>query len=245
MKKIILFLFIFLISTAVAQDFSTEEIKFKGKELSAAGMDPNSGELEIKFNIAYSPILPAGAIYSLMDISTGYETIVQIGFAPVNHDPLAIYLPDQTFNFFQKPYDIKTDSFNLKVKFLAWNKEGESSEYLNIKSLVVDHENSISKIALENPDDSYIQIGSFRHYQNAYPMITEMLPFLEIKPNFYLVASEIFVDNKKQTIYRIFAGPYDKSSANKLRAEINEKKGKTVFIKTGDSIVKENRGNKK
>ncbi len=243
MKKIILLLMLALTSSLYSVgEVNIEMIEFKGCRLEQAGLDNGSGEIRFKLNIAYSPILPAGAIYSLMDTVTGLEALVQIGFAPVDNGPFSIYLPESTFNFFSNGYDSPADDFNLKVKFLAWNREDSSSEYLNIKNLVIDPDRSIERLRENNPNNSYIQIGSFRHYQNAFPLITELMPYLEVRPNFYLIPHEIYVDNVKQTIYRIFAGPYDTALANRLKQEINAINNRTVFIRTGDNILIENSG---
>jgi hypothetical protein len=180
--------------------------------------------------------LPAGGIYSVTDNTTGKEAIVQIGYTIVNQSPYTLYLPEYLFSFFISTYEKKPETLNLKIKFLGWNKIGAESLYLDVQSLMVEPENSVTEIKKNGKDKFYLQLGSYSFQQNAFPAITDMLPYLELRPHFYLIRIDL---GKDKQAYRILAGPYSQVEAKRITETLNSNKKTSIFIQNYDAIVKE------
>lgn len=195
------------------------------------------------FNIAYSPILPAGAIYSIKNSKTDKEAIIQIAHTPINLSPVIIYLSHEMYSFLNGDSE---NELQLKLKFLAWNKEDEGSAYLNLQSLIVEPEESYQEIKNNGTDTYYIQLGAFTYYQNSYPIIENMMPMLRIIPHFYFVENKL--EDSDKNIYQILAGPYSVDTARKIAKKINKSTGETVFIQSGKALLNKknkNEGNDK
>lgn len=240
MKRIFLFVLMLLLTQHLfCENLNIDEALFEGINIKDSSYDFKDGEADFKFNIAYSPFLPAGGIYSIIDTITGKEAIVQIGFAEVDKSPYTIYLPEYIYNFFSSSYDKEIDKLNLKIKFLAWNREGEESNSFNIYSLIVKPEDTKKEISKNGEDLYYIQLGAFSYYQNSYPVIYKLLPSLEVVPKFYMVKKVVETKDKSVEIYRVLAGPYSFDSAKEITKNINSGKKATVFMHSSESVLKE------
>ena len=67
-----------------------------------------------------------------------------------------------------------------------------------------------------------------------------MMPYLKIVPQFYLIKKQILVnDNEKKDTYRLLVGPYSLEDAREISKKINDNKKTTVFIHSGEAILKE------
>ena len=240
MKKILIIyifsLFCFLISS---QELDIQKIDFSGVNCTNYKEKFDFSEQSSKFNVAFSSILPAGGIYSVTDNTTGKEAIIEIGYTIVNQSPYTIYLPEYLFNYYISTYEKKPEKLNLHIKFLGWNKPGAESLYLDVQSLLVEPNNSISEIKKNGKDKVYLQLGTYSFQQNAFPAITEMLPYLELRPHFYLIKIEL---TKDKSAYRILAGPYTDSEAKRITEELNSNKKTSIFIQKYESIIKSEGG---
>lgn len=214
---------------------SIEDLVFYGLNIETSDYKGNKEELEKHFSIAYSPFLPAGAIYEIKNIKTGKTAIVQIGIAEVNKSPFVLYLPNNLFSFFSSPGEKEIE---LKLKFIGWNKDSEKAVYLDILNYIVVPENAISEIKENGKECYYLQLGAFTYYQNAYPQILKMIPFIKVVPKFYLVKLK---HQETKDLYRIIAGPfYSLKEIRQIGEEINNKiKDAKIYIKTGENILKE------
>lgn len=241
MKKIIISILLFLSFCLFPQNniLDIDNISFEGFNLSQSIYKSEKKEIENNYNVIYSPFLPAGAIYSIKDKNTGKEAIVQIGHLQVDNSPYSLYIPEYLFNFFLKFYKEKKEKIEFKIKFLAWNKAGEESRYLNLLSLVVNENNSLNEVNKNGANKNYIQLGAFTYYQNSYPVIEEMIPYLKIIPRFYIFKKETTLNNEKKVIYRLLAGPYSLEEAKEIANKINSQKKTTVVIHTTETIIKE------
>lgn len=220
------------------QDRELEKIDFIGISLSRYNEKPSETEQTKKFNIAYSPILPAGAVYSITDKTTGKEAVVEIGLLVVNQSPYNIYLNDHLYNFFSEGLSPQPEKVNLKLKFLGWNKEGEEARYLDIQSLIIEPDFSINEISKNGKDKYYIQLGSYSYHQNAYPAITELLPFLEIRPHFYMIKKEA---DKNKPLFRVLAGPYTIDDARRVVNLLNKKKSSNYYLQSSESVIEKSK----
>jgi hypothetical protein len=240
MKKT-LFLAISILFTYMiwGQEIDIQKIDFNGVNLVNYQDKINFSEQNSKYNIVFSSILPAGGIYSIKDNVTGKESIVQIGFSIADQSPYTLYLPEYLFNFFISTYDKKPDMVNLRIKFLGWNKTGAESLALDVQSLLVEPDNSIPEIKKNGKDKFYLQLGSYSFQQNAFPAITELLPYLELRPHFYLIRINLTND---KSAYRILAGPYSQTEAKRITETLNSSKKTSIFIQNYDAIVKDDAG---
>lgn len=242
MKKIIIPILIFFSFTIFSQNniLDIDKISFEGFNLSQSTYKAEEKEIENNYSVIYSPFLPTGAIYSIKDKNTGKEAIVQIGYLQVDDSPYALYIPEYLFEFFSKFYKEKKEKIEFTIKFLAWNKTGEESRYLNLLSLVVNENNSLDEVNKNGSNKNYIQLGAFSYYQNSYPVIEEMIPYLKIIPRFYIFKKEITLNNEKKIIYRLLAGPYSLEEAREIANKINsQKKTTVVIIHSTETIIKE------
>jgi hypothetical protein len=241
MKRLTIFGFflMFTFSLSAIEITDMKNVQFRGKSRVGVEASLKDAEGDYNYSIAYSPLLPAQGIYSAVDTVTGRETIIQVGYAEVPGDPYVLYLPDEMFSFFSDVYDTPVSEVQLQLRFLAWNKQGQEAEHLNIQSLIIQPEEVLDQIESNGDDKKYIQIGSFSYYQNAYPVITDLLPYLELRPEFYLVKSKIERDGETRTLYRILAGPYQLNDARQIVNKVNEQKKSSVFIRSSDTIKRE------
>jgi len=244
MKKIIILIFIisccFYIFTQEKNVTNLNDVVFEGTNIESSSYSANINEANNNYCIVYSPVLPSGAIYSIKDRKTGKEAVVQIGNAQVDKSPYVLYLPGYLFNFFSKFHSEKTEKISLKIKFLAWNKGDEQSSYLNLLSLVVNEYNSFNEVSKNGLDKHYIQLGAFSFFQNSYPIIEDMMPFLKIVPKFYIFKKEVTIKNEPKVIYRILAGPYSsQEEAKEIANNINLNKKINVVIYSAESIIYE------
>jgi hypothetical protein len=227
-------LFILALENIPAQDKALDKLDFIGISLSKFGEKPSDADNSRKLNIAYSPVLPAGAVYNLTDRLTGKQAMIEIGLLTVNQSPYNIYLNDYLYNYFAEGMNPKPEKFDLKLKFIGWNKEGEEAQSLDIQSLMVEPENSLSEISANGKDKYYIQLGSYSYHQNAYPAITELLPYLEVKPHFYMIKKE---SEKTKPLFRILAGPYSVEDARRIVNILNRKKSTNYYLQSSDSVI--------
>jgi hypothetical protein len=243
MKKLIFaFMFSTILFNILPQDKiqDVEQVVFTGINIDTSDYKNNKDENKTNYSIVYSPFLPSGGIYSLIDKNSGKEAIIQIGNAMVNQSPFNLYISNDLFNFFSSFYPDKKDKLNLYVKFLAWNKKDNESDFLNLSNLIVKLEDSYAEITKNGLDKYYIQLGSFSYYQNSYTLISDMMPYLKIVPQFYLVKKQITVNNnEKKDTYRLLVGPYSLDDAREITKKINDNKKTTVFIHSGEAILKE------
>jgi hypothetical protein len=246
MKK--LFSIIVIFSALIfcnAQEIDIQKVDFTAVNVLNHIDKFDSSEIEKKFNLAFSAILPAGGIYLLTDNITGKEAVVQIGYSIINQSPFVLYLPDYIYKYFSSTYDKKVDKVSLKVKFLGWNKPDEEAQALDLQSLIVEPDQSLSEIQKNGKDKVYIQLGSYSYQQNAFPAITEMMPYLEMRPHFYLIKKDIKQNEEDKSIYRILAGPYSSKDAKRIVSLLNKTKNKSVFIHNIDTIFKEEKAGSK
>ena len=139
------------------------------------------------------------------------------------------------YSFFSKAYHEKKSQINLKLRFLAWNKQGEESLDINVQSLLVKPEASLYEIKKNGNDQFYIQLGAFSYYQNSYPIIYQMMPSLNVIPHFYILEKE--KRNSDDHIYKILAGPYSLKTAKEIAKKIYKKKKQPVIIQSGEKII--------
>ena len=231
MKRIFIIALVFSFSFFLtSKEFDISKIKFSGLDIKSLS-DESSYEISSCYNIAYSAILPADAIYIAEDTVTGKEAIIQISPVSVDAPPYTIYLTEKQFQFFTSTYEKSVDFLTLNLKFLGWNKK--INNYSKRPKIITPDE-SYDQI-LKNSDDSlYIQLGSFSHYQNGYPLITELLDSLSLLPSFYIVKSKI----NDRYVYKILAGPYSKDDASNIIVNNNLKEVK-MFIRNYSSIIED------
>ncbi|MBP7553771.1 MAG: SPOR domain-containing protein [Spirochaetes bacterium] len=236
-------IFILLATVAIfSDDIEIGSIEFEAIKISELKSSIDTSEIYQKYNIAYSSILPEGAIYSITDKITGLEAVIQIGYSSADSHPKNIYITDNLYDFFAKNYEKKPDKIGLSIRFAGWNQESDGSVYANIEELVVNPENSPSEIQKNESDKYFIQLGSFSYYQNAYPQISNMLPVMLKKPKFYLIKKNIMKDGKKTEIYRVLAGPYSFSEARSISEEVNTKYNASVFFQSRDRALSDING---
>ncbi|MCG8570327.1 MAG: hypothetical protein MJB14_09320 [Spirochaetes bacterium] len=239
MKRFFIIIFLINLLNLAAEEINLAKITFEGVNLKKKKKTFQESESKSKFNIAFSSILPHDGIYRITDEVTGKEAIIQIGYYMTKTPPKTLYLPDYLFSFLANAYEKKIDKVSLKLQFLGWAKTESESDFLNIQSLVISPENAATKIVENGDNQYYIQLGSYEYYQNSFPKITEMLPFLEVRPNFYMMRYQMKKNNQDILVYRVLAGPYDKNIAKKLLKVIHSTRDKTVFMKSGKTILKE------
>jgi len=234
MKKIFycFLLFVLLLLFFNGEEIDIKDVEFKGLNVKESTYEFDKNELKGNYNIVYSPFLPAGGIYSIKDVKTGKEAIVQVGFAEVDKSPYIIYMPEYLFNFFASSHENDVKSLQLKIKFLAWNREGEEANNLNIYSLVVKPEDAIEEITENGKNVYYLQIGAFSFYQNSYPLIIKLLPSLKVVPRFYMVKKD-----KDNEMFRVLAGPYTIEKAREISKDINTAKKSKIYIKSGEKVL--------
>lgn len=217
------------------ENSSLDSYVFYGVNVKNSDYTVSENELVANYSIAYSPFLPAGAVYYVTDKKSGKSAIVQIGVAKVNKSPFVLYLSDRLFSFFVQDLNVK--EVMLTLKFIGWNRAEESALYLDILNFIVSPEKAVSEIKENDEDSYYIQLGAFSYYQNAYPQIVKLIPFFKIIPRFYLVKVG---QKENQEIYRILAGPLSLKDAKAVTGRINEKvKNLKLYIQPKASILKD------
>jgi len=230
MKRFFIVILVFEVSfLLISQELDISKIKFSG--LSIKSLPEEIYESSSCYNIAYSSILPADAIYIAEDTVTGKEAIIQI--SPVNTDssPYIIYLTEKQFQFFTSTYEKSIDFLTLNLTFLAWSKKNKN---YSKKPKIISPDKSYERILKNSNDSSYIQIGSFSFYQNGYSLITELLDILSLTPDFYIIKSKV---NDKY-LYKILAGPYSQSDASDIMIN-NKLKERNIFIKNYSSVIED------
>ncbi len=236
-RKIFFVFFLFITVLIFNETLDIKNINFEGVNINTSKYKTEKNISN--YNIAYSPILPAGGIYSAIDDSTGKEAIIQIGYAKVDESPYTIYMPEHIFNFFSQGYKDKTDKIKVKLKFLAWNKDEEEGIGLNLTDLIVMPDDSLSAINKIGKEKYFIQLGAFSYYQNSYDLINNLFPMMQVTPKFFIIKIEVKTGNETNVIYKILAGPYSMESAQEISQKINSSKKAKVYINSGETILKE------
>lgn len=236
MKKTILLL-LFVATFLNSQDIDISKIKFKIDKTSSYKKTFTNIRTDI-FNISYSSVLPVNGIYKVVCISNNREAIIQIGYSMTTTAADTIYMTDILYSFFTDNDPGFSGQADVKLTFLGWSQAtAGDNDFLNIQSLIVSPDNADATIRENGKDKFYIQLGSFGFYQNSYPKITQLLPYLELKPNFYMME----FNDKGSKVYRVLAGPYTRDDALKITKLINAESNDKVFIKQGESIIKQDK----
>jgi hypothetical protein len=239
------FIFIFVIITGFLlfsqENFKDiENLEFIAVDASTISDKFDLKETEQKFNVAYSPILPAGGIYVLTDPESGKEANIQIGVTKVNESPYNLYLPKYLYNFFSDAYKDGTADIKLKLKFMGWYKDGKESSYFDLESYIVKPEDALKEITALGKEKYYLQVGAYNYYQNAYPVILDIISYLKTTPKFYMLEKSIVKEGVNAQIFRVLTGPYDNELARIVMNDINNTKKAKVFIVSGESVIREN-----
>lgn len=233
-------LFIFFLTIITFSSFSQniESITFKLEKIS--NFEETFKKInKSHYNIAFSSILPANAVYKIV-ANNNMSGIVQIGSLDLQTDPVNIYIKDEFYDFL-KNKDTASNSDEVKLIFLGWNyTDKNKNEFVDIKQLIVTPSTSLNEVINNGKDKYYIQLGSYSYYQNSFPRITEMLPFLEFKPRFYMMKQNIKKDGKKIDVYRVLAGPYHKDIAENISQIINKEQNNNILLRSAESIIEEN-----
>ena len=245
-KHFIVFVVLFFCLAAFPQDKvpNVEQLTFEGININNSPYKIDEAEENTSYNLVFSPLLPTDAIYLITDETTKKEAIIQIGHTQVDKSPYYLYMPTELFNFFSKVYENPVETLSIKVKFLGWNKKGEESSFLNLHNLIVKEENSLYEITNNGLDKYYIQIGAFSYYQNAYPVIIDVMPLLDALPKFYILKKDVNINGENKSLYRILVGPYQLEEARRISKLINAKKNASVFLHSAESIISEYSGEK-
>lgn len=237
MKKIILTVVLFIFTVGLySQEVNISDIKFKMLKTSSFRSTFENIRRDV-YNLSYSSILPVNGIYKVRCTSTAKEAIIQIGYSMTNTPPDTLYISDDLFGFFTDGG--KGSSPEVRLTFLGWSETAAKPEndFLNIQSLVIPPEKVYSKVTENGEDKFYIQLGSFSFYQNSYPKITQLLPYLELKPNFFMVEYK----EKDNKVYRVLAGPYSREDAIKITRTINSNTKEPVYLQSGATIIKQDK----
>lgn len=234
-----LIFFISVLFTTVAQsaDIPNElsSVPFKIDKISrhqAAFTNTNSNV----FNAAYSSALPVGCIYKIKSSQNNHEVIVQIEYYPSNLPNNTIYISDAAYDFLAIEQSSLECNINVQVSFLGWQSEKAQSDFLNIQSLVVEPKDSIREIIQNGLDKYYIQLGAFQFYQNSFGRITNLLPYLQVQPNFYMMKTESKTSG--EDIFRVLAGPYSHDDAVRISGFINSLSKDPVMLKSSTDAIK-------
>jgi len=231
MKRTFIVILILNISfLLISEGLDISKIEFSGLNIKLLLNEANY-ESSTYYNIAYSSILPADAIYLVEDTVTGKEAIIQISPISIDSPPYTIYLTDEQFQFFTSTYEKNVDFLRLNLRFLGWNKK--ENNYSKLPNIITP-DKSYEQILKNNNDSSYIQIGSFSHYQNGYSLINDFLYILSLSPNFYVIKSKV---NDKY-VYKILVGPYSEKDALSIMIN-NNLKDRNIFIKNYNSVIKD------
>lgn len=188
------------------------------------------------FNAAYSSALPAGCIYKIKALQNNREVIVQIEYHPGNLQTNTIYLSDDAYNFLKMEDSSLEQNTNVQLSFLGWWNEKAQSDFLNIQSLVVEPEDSCREIVRNGLDKYYIQLGAFQFYQNSFGQITNLLPYLQVRPNFYM--RKTTSKTSGEDVFRVLAGPYSHDDAVRITAFINSFSKNSVMLKSSTEAIK-------
>ncbi|MEE1290422.1 MAG: hypothetical protein UHW86_05260 [Spirochaetota bacterium] len=187
------------------------------------------------FNAAYSSALPAGCIYKIKSSQNNREVIVQIEYHPGNLQSDTIYLSDDAYNFL-KIEESSLEQTNVQLSFLGWWNEKAQSDFLNIQSLVVEPQDSRHEIVRNGMDKYYLQLGAFEFYQNSFSRITNLLPYLQVRPNFYMTKTPS--KTTEEDVFRVLAGPYSHEDAVRIADFINSFSKDSVMLKSSTQAIK-------
>lgn len=191
------------------------------------------------FNAAYSSVLPPNCIYRIQSKQNEREAIIQIVYNLSSVPEDTIYLSEEMYDFLIHNTSESEENRKIKLTFLGWgNKETTETDFLNLQSLIITPEASRSKIVQNGLDKYYIQLGAFRFYQNSYLKIMKLLPYLELRPNFYMVKTG-GTQNETLDSYRVLAGPYSYEDAFKITEAINHVSEEPVLLRDSKTILKE------
>ena len=188
------------------------------------------------FNAAYSSALPAGCIYKIKSLQNFREVIVQIEFHPGKLQGDTVYLGDDAYNFLKNDESTLEKDMNVQLSFLGWWNEKAQSDFLNIQSLVVEPKDSCREIVQNGLDKYYIQLGAFQFYQNSFGHITNLLPYLQVRPNFYMTKTTSA--NTGEDVFRVLAGPYSHEDAVRISGFINSFSKEPVILKSSTDAIK-------
>lgn len=188
------------------------------------------------FNAAYSSTLPAGCIYKVKAQQNNREVIVQIEYHPGNLQTNTVYLSDDAYNFLTIEDSSLEHDMNVQLSFLGWWNEKAQSDFLNIQSLVVEPKDSCREIIQNGLDKYYIQLGAFQFYQNSFGRITSLLPYLQVRPNFYMTKTESQASG--EDVFRVLAGPYSHDDAVRISGFINSFSKDSVMLKSSTDAIK-------
>lgn len=188
------------------------------------------------FNAAYSSALPVGCIYKIKAQQNNREVIVQIEHHPENLQNDTVYLSDDAYNFLTLEKSSLEQSMNVQLSFLGWCNERAQSDFLNIQSLVVEPKDSRREIIQNGLDKYYIQLGAFEFYQNSFGLITNLLPYLQIRPNFYI--TKTVSRTSHEDVFRVLAGPYSYDDAVRISGFINSFSKDSVMLKSSTGAIK-------
>lgn len=188
------------------------------------------------FNAAYSSALPAGCIYKIKSLQNNREVIVQIEYHPGNLHNNTIYISDEAYNFLRIENSSLEENMNVQLSFLGWWNEKAQSDFLNIQSLIVEPEDSCREIVQNGLDKYYIQLGAFEFYQNSFGRITNLLPYLQVRPNFYMTKTKSKTSN--EDVFRVLAGPYTHEDAVRITNFINSFSKDSVMLKSSTAAIK-------
>lgn len=188
------------------------------------------------FNAAYSSALPAGCVYKMKSQQNNREVIVQIEHHPENLQNNTVYLSDDAYDFLTLENSALEYDMNVQLSFLGWCNEEAQSDFLNIQSLVVEPKDSCREIVQNGLDKYYIQLGAFQFYQNSFGLITNLLPYLQVRPNFYITKTVSQVSN--EDIFRVLAGPYSHDDAVRISGFVNSFLKDSVLLKSSTDAIK-------
>ena len=235
MKNTIILILFSLSFSLIGQDISIQDINFKVEKFSLYSKTFDKVPTTI-YNVAFSSVLPERGIYKMVSSSTKHEAIIRVGYSQISTPSDVVYVTDDLYDFFASHDSVAPTIVTAKLTFLGWSEEGDKeagNDFLNLQSLVIKPDD-VAKKAAENDDDTmYIQLGSFSFYQNSYPRITQLLPYLELRPEFYMVEED--VGGKK--VFRVMAGPYAKKDAIKITKIINATQKDAVYLQGKEALM--------
>ncbi|MCH5150058.1 MAG: hypothetical protein J1G30_05255 [Spirochaetales bacterium] len=188
------------------------------------------------FNAAYSSALPAGCIYKIKTQQNNREVIVQIEYHPKNLQNNTVYLSDDVYNFLTLEDSSFESDMNVQLSFVGWCNEKAQSDFLNIQSLVVEPKDSRREIIQNGLDKYYIQLGAFQFYQNSFGLITSLLPYLQVRPNFYITKTS--AQTSCEDVFKVLAGPYSHDDAVRISGFINSFSKDSVMLKSSTDAIK-------
>ena len=221
MKKIILIIFsvsfLFCIPSIFCLD-NISAVKFIGKRVMESQILNKSltSSQDFFVNMAYHPFLPEGAIYMIKNPENAKTALIEIVHGFAENDAKNIYLSNSLFNFLKNPATDQ-NSIPLSLEFISLNNIHKKSAATDVSGYILSESKSKELIQTSKPSSYFVQIGAFAHFENAQTVVKNILPFLDITPQFLTVLA--IVNGKR--LYRILMGPYETQEANAIKTEIN------------------------